>query len=167
MKGRIITRCTVAALAPVLAAGTWLGSGSSAAAPDRTIPLVSNNFGDTFGTFGDHAYCRGVVRFTLTAPAHKRGWVRINLTSLGFTGSGASWTKNPKCRGVMVVYHLGSAGSRETHIPYAYGPRRGEKVTRLLFVGSGLLGITMAPYALNTAVRTPQGQGMGYYAIVP
>lgn len=62
---------------------------------------------------------------------------------------------------------MGSAGFRETPIRASFGPRRGERVSRLIYTGSGPLNIGVAPYALNSAVRTPQGQGVGYFAIVP
>lgn len=150
----------------VVSAAAWLSAAPAHA--DRGVPSVPNTpYGTSFGTFGNHDFCRGAVHFGLSAPANKPGFVRVTLTSSGFTGQGAGWKRDPRCGVLLLESHMGSAGFRETPIRASFGPRRGERVSRLIYTGSGPLNIGVAPYALNSAVRTPQGQGVGYFAIVP
>lgn len=162
MSRRNVTRLA-ASLLGVLAALT-LAAPPSGAAPQQ-VPRIAS-VGDNFGFFGDHAFCRGAVNVSITSP--KRGVARLTLTSHGFTGQGREWSANPNCKTLLIVTHTSAnAFFKETYIPASFGPRPGEKVTRDIRTGSGVVNFLVSPYAPNAPVRTLQGQGVGYYLLVP
>ena len=151
----MLVLCVVSAVARLSAAP---------AHADRGVPSVPNTpYGTSFGTFGNHDFCRGAVHFGLSAPANKPGFVRVTLTSSGFTGQGAGWKRNSLCGVLLLESYMGSAGFRETPIRASFGPRRGERVSRLIYTGSGPLNIGVAPYALNSACPHPAGAGRGLF----
>ena len=93
----------------VVSAAAWLSAAPAPAHADRGVPSVPNTpYGTSFGTFGNHDFCRGAVHFGLSAPANKPGFVRVTLTSSGFTGQGAGWKRNPRCGVLLLESHMGS-----------------------------------------------------------
>ena len=155
-----------AAVAAAVVTGGIATAAPAAAAP-REKPIQSFAlYGNNFGTFGDHDFCRGSVNFRFTSP--KRGVTRLTLTSNGFTGNGAGWKKNPSCRVLFIVTQTSATSLlRETYVRGAFGVKPGEKVSRDLRTGSGLASISVAPYAVNSPVRVPQGPGGAAYLLVP
>ncbi|MGC4960864.1 enoyl-CoA hydratase [Gordonia sp. DT218] len=132
---------------------TFVGAGIGTAAPLQSTTLGSDNF----GTFGDHDYCHGVMNARLSPPKGKRGVVRVNLTSFGFTGSGAGWQRNPHCRVVMGTSHISSiAWNQEHFLPATFGSRKGEQVSRDIYTGSGLIQFGVVPYSKDLPVRVRQ-----------
>ncbi|GAA3709386.1 enoyl-CoA hydratase [Gordonia hankookensis] len=155
-------------LALLLVAGigalSWFGTGTVAAEPQ--LPKFSTT-GDNFGTFGDHDFCRGAVNLGLTAPKGKHGVVRVTLTSFGFMGSGRGWARNPVCRVLMVATQTsGNSVLKQTPMPVAFGPRRGQKVTRDIVTGPGVALVSVIPYTTKLP-RISQGNGAGAYVLVP
>ncbi|MYR07695.1 enoyl-CoA hydratase [Gordonia sp. SID5947] len=147
-----------------VSAMTLLGAGAAVAQPQ--LPRVG--YGDNFGMFGDHDFCRGSVNIGLTSPKGKRGVTRVTATSFGFTGDGKGWAKNPRCRVLLMTTHLSAnAFYKQTFIPATFGPRRGERVVKDIFTGSGPVQFTIASYARGTAVRSPQSYGTGWVILVP
>lgn len=155
---RLVAGLAVAASA---ALGIGLGGGAADAAPPAPLPYFSGT-GDSFGTFGNHDYCRGSVHVGLTSP--KRGVVRVNLTSHGFSGQGPGWTRNPRCGMLFIVK---DAFVHETFIRASFGQRPGESISRDIRTGSGLVHLDVGTYATGTAVRTPMSYGMGAFTVVP
>ena len=152
---RLVAGLAVAASA---ALGIGLGGGAADAAPLQQITTT----GYDLGTFGDHDYCHGAVRATLTSP--RRGVVNVKLTSHGFVGNGPGWAKNPRCNVLFIVI---PASYRETHIPASFGRRPGETVSRDIVTGSGVNVFSIGAFAKNTAVRAPSGSEVAVWMLVP
>ena len=162
---RLRRRLGVAAIALAATTAATLASGPGAAQVAPQLPRLTTT-GNDFGTFGDHDYCRGAVGVGLTSP--RRGVVTVTLRSHGFTGQGAGWARNPKCRVLFIATHTSATGyMRDTYIPATFGRRAGETVSRDIRTGSGLVELGITPYAKNVPVRAPQGYGWGAYFIAP
>ncbi|MCK8613016.1 enoyl-CoA hydratase [Gordonia sp. C13] len=157
-------RLAVAAAASAIAAtASLVGAGQASAAPIPHFPASTS-----FGTFGDHSFCHGVLRVDVDAPPKKRGVVRVTVTSLGFTGIGATWKRNPNCRMRINTLYNGSAGfGREKWVTASFGPRRGEKKVWEVATGSGPASIGLTTYSVNSPVRVRQGYNGGAYVLVP
>ncbi|QMU22262.1 enoyl-CoA hydratase [Gordonia rubripertincta] len=153
------------ALAGVIAAAMGLvGVGTASAAP---VPQVSPT-GYNFGTFGDHASCRGAINVTVDAPAKKRGVVRVTARSHGFTGDGAGWKRNPKCRVLFGNFFTSVRGyNLEKWVSGTFGPRPGEKKVWEIATGSGPVSLGFGGFSPNTQVRVPAGYGATIYMLVP
>lgn len=139
----------------------------AAAAPPKEKPIPGfTYYGDDFGTFGNHDFCRGSLHTRFSSP--KRGVTRVTLTSFGFTGNGAGWRRNPRCSVLIGVTNSnGLFMLSEKYFPATFGARGGEKITVDIVTGSGFREIGVAGYALNTPVRLPQAAGVAHYGIVP
>lgn len=159
------TRNSIAVLgAAIVASTTLLGVGTASAEPQ--LPSWSG-IGNTFGTFGDHSYCRGAVRTGFTAPKGKRGVLRVTFTSLGFTGNNPGWSRNPACRLILTArVTSGNQFNMDHNIPATFGPRRGQKVTRDIVTGSGLIVVGVLSHSRNVPAL-PQSYGSGFYVLVP
>ncbi|MDL9936488.1 enoyl-CoA hydratase [Gordonia sp. ABSL1-1] len=153
--------------AVLVCVGVSMGAGAGAAAPAQQLPKWSG-LGDDFGTFGDHANCHGAMHVGLTATPHKRGYVRVTLTSFGFTGEGASWRKDPHCR-FLVGHGMNSSRGYAWFAfwPASFGPKRGQRLVHDVHVGSGLALFGVGTYQLHNPVRVPLAYGLNYYVIVP
>ena len=147
-----------------------LGVGSVQESPAQAAPQLPrfSPYGEVLGTFGDHAYCRGVLNVGLTPTPGKRGWVRLTLVSTGFTGSGPGWTRNPRCQVLILVtttsirgYHL------ERFFRTSFGPRPGQRFTRDVNTGSGLANVNLTTYSIHGPIRNPQSFGTSHYLVVP
>ncbi len=158
-------RSFIAATAVAAAAvtgGVVTAAPAGAAPPPKPIPRFSI-VGETFGMVGDHDFCRGTVRVDFTSP--QRATTRVTLTSNGFTGDGAGWTRDPICRSQVIMTQIGGrAFYRETPIPVAFGRRAGASVSRDVVTGSGLISVSVGAY---TRSRAPQSSVVGSYLIVP
>lgn len=149
----------------IVIAMACVGAGNATSQPQLS---KFSTTGDNFGTFGDHDYCHGVINARLSAPKGKRGVVRVNLTSFGFTGSGAGWQRNPHCRVVIGTSHISSiAWAQEHFFPATFGSRKGEQVSRDIYTGSGLIQFGVVPYSKDLPVRVRQGYGIGFFVVVP
>ncbi|GAC52042.1 hypothetical protein GOAMI_07_00460 [Gordonia amicalis NBRC 100051 = JCM 11271] len=152
-----------AATSAILATASLGGIGQATAAPIPHFPSSTS-----FGTFGDHSFCHGVLRVDVDAPAKKRGVVRVTVTSLGFAGNGPTWKRNPKCRMLINTLYSGTQGlGREKWVTASFGPRRGEKKTWEVTTGSGPASIGLTTYSVNSPVRARQGYNGGAYVLVP
>ncbi|MGC4960863.1 enoyl-CoA hydratase [Gordonia sp. DT218] len=153
-------------LAVVVAAAVMACVGAGSATSQPQLPKFSTT-GDNFGTFGDHDFCRGTVNLGLTAPKGKHGVVRVTLTSFGFVGNGRGWARRPVCRVLMVATQTsGNSVLKQTPMPAAFGPRRGDRVTRDIVTGPGVALISVIPYTTKLP-RISQGNGAGAYVLVP
>lgn len=162
-----LRRRIAAAALSLAAAGAALTAASGAAEAAPELPRITTT-GDTFGTFGDHDYCHGAVRVSLTAAPRTTGTIRVTLTSLGFTGNGPGWVRNPQCRVLFVTTHTSGNGiARENFIPATFGTRPGQKAVRDIRTGAGAVILGIRPMATNSPVRTPQGFGATEYVWVP
>ncbi|WP_168704886.1 enoyl-CoA hydratase [Gordonia paraffinivorans] len=154
------------AVAATVCAAIMLSAGGVGVSSAASIPQVSTT-GNDFGMFGDHSFCRGSVRVTLDAPEKTRGIVRVTVRSHGFTGEGASWKRNPKCRIKFAsIYTRARAYYAYKWNTVSFGPRRGETKTRDVHTGSGLVGFTVSAYSANSPVAVPQSYGYGGYLLV-
>lgn len=155
-----------AAVAAAMVTGGFATAAPAAAAPrEKPIPGIAT-YGNNFGTFGDHDFCRGSLNIRLGSV--KRGVVRVTLTSFGFTGNGPGWKKNPRCRVLIGVNNSnGLFNLSEKFFPATFGAKRGDKVTQDVVTGSGLRLLGVSSYAANSPVRLPQAYGAGFYLIVP
>ncbi|MCZ0911259.1 enoyl-CoA hydratase [Gordonia amicalis] len=154
----------IAAASVVVASGGLVGVGQAAAVP---IPHVYGS-GSSFATFGDHSFCHGTVNIRADAPPNKRGVVRVTATSAGFTGNGATWKRNPKCRVLFGTLYNGSRGlNMEKWVTGSFGPRRGDKKVWEVRTGSGPASVGVATYSASSPVRLQQGYGTGIYLLVP
>ncbi|MCP2176193.1 enoyl-CoA hydratase [Williamsia maris] len=154
-----------AVTAAVVTGGIATAAPAAAAPREKPIPGIAL-YGNNFGTFGDHDFCRGTVNYRFTSP--KRGIARLTLTSNGFTGNGSGWKKNPTCRVLFIATQISPASLyRETFIPAAFGSKPGQKITRDLRTGSGLAEVGVASYASNSPVRVLQGALAVSYLTVP
>ncbi|MFW0783710.1 enoyl-CoA hydratase [Gordonia sp. CPCC 206044] len=152
-------------VALVVAGLTMAGVGAAAAEPQ--LPRVVQ-YSENIGTFGDHDFCHGTFNVGMVAPKGKRGVIRLTLTSFGFTGNGAGWKRNPRCRVLMDInYASPSVGAREIFVPATFGPRRGDKVVRDIYTGSGPAVLSVWPYAAHNPLRVSQGYGSTFYTVVP
>ncbi|KQR99454.1 hypothetical protein ASG12_01080 [Williamsia sp. Leaf354] len=164
-------RSLVAAVAVTAAAltGGALASAPATAAPVAPAPKPLQRlsvYGETLFTVGDHDFCRGSFTFSYSSP--KRGVLRLTLRSNGFTGNGRGWQKNPKCRTLVITTHIsGNALFKETPFVAEFGRKPGEKVTRDIATGSGLVSFGVGTYAIGGPVRLPQSYPLGSYVIVP
>ncbi|SCC61283.1 hypothetical protein GA0061091_1503 [Gordonia sp. v-85] len=150
---------TVLALASALS-----GVGQASAAP---IPQVTFT-GYNFGTFGDHSYCRGAINVTADSAPKKRGVVRVTARSHGFTGQGASWKRNPKCRVLRWnVYNSVRGINLEKFVTVSFGTRSGETKTWEIPSGSGPVSLGITAVAANSPIRVPSGYGSTIYMLVP
>lgn len=147
-----------------------LTGGAIHAAPTQAAPQLQrlSFYGETVGTFGDHAFCRGALHVSMTATPGKRGWVRLGLISAGFIGNGAAWARDPHCR-VLIGANVTSARSYAVDHFFrgTFGPRPGQRLIRDLPASSGLTYITVIAYSINSPVRTPQSLGTSHYVLVP
>lgn len=141
-----------------------VGVGQASAAP---IPQLQTS-GSSFGTFGDHSFCRGVVDVKADAPPNKRGVVRLTAISRGFSGNGATWKRNPRCRVLFGTAYTSVRGlSLEKWATASFGPRPGDKKVWEVPTGSGPASIGITTYSANSPVRVQQGYGTGMYVLVP
>lgn len=148
----------------VAVASTLMGSGETVAAPLPNIALYGHNL----ATMGDHSLCRGTVNLAIQAPHDKRGVVRVTARSRGFTGDGASWKRNPKCRVLFQTTYTSLRGyAQHKWVKAAFGPRPGEKTVWDVPTGSGPATIGITTYAVNSPVRTPTGGLVGFHTLVP
>ncbi|MFW0793152.1 enoyl-CoA hydratase [Gordonia sp. CPCC 205515] len=162
----MMRRLGLGVLALAATAG-FIPAGAGQAAADTQLPRLTV-YSETIGTFGDHDFCRGAIKLGYTVPTGKRGVVRMTFTSHGFIGNGAGWRRNPTCRALLIVSTASATAiNKETYVPIAFGSRPGQRITRDIVTGSGPVNIGVNAYALNTVVRTPQGQGVGAMALVP
>lgn len=154
----------VAFVVAVAAAMCLAGVGTASAAP---IPQVSPT-GYNFGTFGDHASCRGAINVTVDAPVKKRGVVRVTARSHGFTGEGSGWKRNPKCRVLFGNFYTSVRGyNLEKWVSATFGPRPGEKKVWEIATGSGPASLGFGGFSPNSPVRVPAGYGATIYMLVP
>ncbi|SCC61289.1 MULTISPECIES: enoyl-CoA hydratase [unclassified Gordonia (in: high G+C Gram-positive bacteria)] len=154
----------LATIAAVLA-GLITGSGEGAAAPE--LQRISIN-GDRFATVGNHSFCNGELRVSLTAAPRKPGFVRVGLTSYGFSGQGPSWKRNPVCKLLIGAVHTSAIGYAQWSFFNAdFGPKRGQKVVRDIRTGSGVVELQLSSYARNNPIRLRQSLGLSYYMLVP
>lgn len=153
---------TTAVAVTAVTGGVVVAAPATAAPPPKPIPRFSI-VGETFGMVGDHDFCRGTVRVDFTSP--QRGITRVTLTSNGFTGDGAGWTRNPICRSQVIMTQIGGrAFYRETSIPVAFGRKAGNSVSRDVVTGSGLISVSVGAY---TRARAPQSSVVSSYLVVP
>ncbi|MGU3291340.1 enoyl-CoA hydratase [Williamsia sp. M5A3_1d] len=165
MRARIRSFIAAVAITGAALTGGVVVAAPASAAPPKDIPKVSQ-FSDDIGAFGDHDFCRGAFNVRLSSP--KRGVTRVTLRSYGFTGNGRGWAKNPKCKLLIgTSFTSAKAFDIRTFFPVVFGTKPGEKVTRDLATGSGLVQLGVAPYAANNPVRVVQGYGASYYFIAP
>ncbi|GAC00451.1 hypothetical protein GONAM_15_01600 [Gordonia namibiensis NBRC 108229] len=154
---------TLAVVATALV-GSLIGSGSATAVPIQQLPVTSS----TFGTFGDHSFCRGAVTIKLEGVAKRRGILRVTATSHGFRGQGASWKRNPKCRVLFGTGYTSIRGlSLERFATGTFGLRPGDKKSWDVDTGSGLASVSVHTYANKSPVRVVQGGNAGFYVMVP
>lgn len=157
-------KCVAILLTGVISALTWVGAGTAAAEPQLpSWSLIGNNY----GTFGDNHFCHGALGVGLTAPKGKRGVLRITFTSYGFTGTNPGWKKDPKCR--MFVTARITSGNQllfDHNFPAEFGSRPGQKVTRDIVTGSGLIIVMPWTYS-RRAPGVPLSYGSSIFAIVP
>ncbi|WP_238421725.1 enoyl-CoA hydratase [Gordonia sp. 'Campus'] len=161
MKKPVVAICVaVVALFSVL-----LGAGHASAAPMQNF---STN-GTTFGTFGDHSFCRGAITYKVDAAPNKRGVVRVTATSHGFSGQGPSWVRNPNCRFLFRSAFTSVRGlDLEKWTTGSFGPERGHKKVWEVVTGSGPATVGITTYAVNSAVRVPQAPaGPAFFMLVP
>lgn len=145
--------------------GLIAGPGEGNAAPELQRISVSGN---EFATVGNHSFCNGVLNVSLTAAPGKPGFVRVALTSRGFTGQGPSWKRNPVCKLLVGTVHTSAIGYAQWNFFKAdFGPRRGQKVVHDLRTGSGVVEFLVSTYARNNPVRLRQSVGLSYYMLVP
>lgn len=141
--------------------------GAAPARADRPLPSVTI-WGHDIGTLGNHDYCRGSFRISLSTVKSKRGYVRVTATSHGFTGNGAGWSRNPRCSFLIGLVTIGSNSFYGEHyVPATFGRKPGQKVVRDVRTGSGPAQVGVQTYAARTAVRTPLAYGSVFYMIVP
>lgn len=90
------------------------------------------------------------------------------MTSHGFTGTGVAWARDPHC-GVLfaATYTSAAAFLKETLIPATLGAHAGQRITRDIPTGSGVVEFSVVPYAKKAPLRGLQGYGYGAYAVVP
>lgn len=161
MKKPVVAICVaVVAMFSVL-----FGGGNASATPMQNF---STN-GTTFGTFGDHSFCRGAITYKVDGVAKKRGVVRVTATSHGFSGQGPSWFRNPNCR---VLFRSAFTSSRGLDLEKwtigSFGSRPGQKKVWEVVTGSGLATVGITTYAVNSAVRVPQAPaGPAFFMAVP
>ena len=161
----MLLRIAIVLIASALVvSGLISGTGTGAAAPE--LPRLANN-GDQFLTAGNHSFCHGVLHVSLTA-APKRPGHRVALTSRGFTGQGSSWKRNPVCNLLVGTVHDSAvAYSKWNFFNADFGPKRGQRVVRDIWTGSGVVLFQLATYARNNPVRARQSWGVSYYTLVP
>lgn len=147
-----------------VAVAALVGAGPANAAP-RELPRLAIT-GDNFGTYGDHDYCRGALGTSLTSP--KPGVLRVTLRSFGFTGNGKGWARNPHCT-VLIGYTYTSVRNLRGELwdRVTFAARPGQRVTRDIPTGSGLVALVIGTYSVNSPVRAMQGPGVSFYPIVP
>ncbi len=167
MRTSIRSFIAAAAVTAAVVTGGVATAAPAAAAPPKEKPIPGfTYYGDNFGTFGDHDFCRGSLNVRFTSP--KRGVVRVKLTSFGFTGTGPGWRKNPRCKVLIGVSNSnGLFLLNDKYFPATFGAKRGEKITKDIVTGSGFREIGVAAYATNTPVRLPQSSGLALIGIVP
>lgn len=142
----------------------FAGAGSASAAPLQILQTSST----TFGTFGDHSFCRGALSVRWQSVPNKRGVVRVTATSHGFGGDGATWKRNPKCRVLLLTQTTSIRGLYvQKWVPASFGPRRGIAKSWDVMTGSGFANIAVMPYSANGPVPLRQGYGAGANMIVP
>ena len=162
-------RLFVAATAVVAAAltgGVVAAAPAGAAPPPKPIPRFSPD-GEAMGVVGDHDFCRGVAYADFSAP--KPAVTRVTITSRGFTGNGPGWAKNPRCKvDFSFGYYSAIAFGKSLTLPATFGPRPGEKVTRDIVTGSGLVSMSVVPQPATGPVRLLAGfPVVTSYLIVP
>lgn len=145
--------------------GVIVGAGQVSAAP---LQNFSTN-GTTFGTFGDHSFCRGAITYRVDAVAKKRGVVKVTATSHGFSGQGPSWNRNPNCRFLFRSAVTSVRGiDMEKWTVGSFGPKPGQKQTWHVVTGSGPAWMGITTYAVNSAVRILQSPaGPSFFMTVP
>ena len=166
-KFRSRSRRLVAGVAVAASAALGIGvRGGVAEAAPKAQPLPHfTGTGDQFGLVGDHDFCRGAVHVTLTSP--RRGVVKVTLTSRGFSGQGAGWSRNPHCSTLFIFTNGASLVPQEKFIPATFGREPGQSVSGELRTGSGLAQPVVRAYARNTPVRLPQSSGFVGWVVVP
>jgi hypothetical protein len=144
----------------VAAFGVLSFAGAGTASADTPIPMFWTIAGDNFGTFGDHAYCRGALHVSFSAPAGKPGHVRTTVTSHGFTGDGPGWARNPHCRVTLVMTEISPKHFyKTTRIPMSFGRKPGQRVSRILEPGSGPAIIGVGTYGVGRQSGQVQSYG--------
>lgn len=154
----------VAVASIVVVASLFIGIGRSEASPLPRLTIT----GDSMGVFGNHSYCRGVLRVGLDTSPSKRGVVRLTLTSSGFVGNGASWVRNPVCKLLIGTSYVSGIGYGVTNFfPAEFGPKRGQKVVRDIRTGSGVVQLAVGTFARNNPVRVFQSSPNQHFLLVP
>ena len=152
-------------VAVVVGALSLLGAGSAVAEPQ--LPRIVQ-YSENIGTFGDHDYCRGAFNVGLVAPKGSRGVVRVTLRSLGFSGTGPGWRRDPNCRFLAdLEFTNGRAFMKQKYVPVSFGSRPGQTVVRHLRTGPGAVQIRVSPLAINNPAHPVQGYGAAFYTVVP
>ena len=98
----------------------------------------------------------------------KPGVLRVTLRSFGFTGNGKGWARNPRCT-VLIGYTYTSVRNLRGELwdRVTFAARPGQRVTRDIPTGSGLVALVIGTYSVNSPVRAMQGPGVSFYPIVP
>ncbi|KQR99455.1 hypothetical protein ASG12_01085 [Williamsia sp. Leaf354] len=119
------------------------------------------------GVVGDHDFCRGVAYVDFSSP--KRAVTRVTITSRGFTGNGPGWAKKPQCKvDFGFGYYSAIALGKTVNLSASFGPRPGEKVTRDIVTGSGLVLASVVPTPATGPVRLLAGfPVLSSYLVVP
>lgn len=158
---KLVTAAITAAFVAVCLVG---GSGAATAAP---IPQVTFT-GYNFGAVGDHSFCRGAINVSVNTVPKKRGVLRVTARSFGFSGQGATWKRNPKCKLLLWNVYTSARGlNKEKWVTVSFGPRSGEKRTWEIPSGSGPVSLGIGAFAPNNPVRVPAGYGSTIYMVVP
>jgi hypothetical protein len=139
------------------------GVGTASAAPLQILQTSST----TFGTFGDHSFCRGALSVRWQSVPKKPGVVRVTALSHGFTGDGPTWKRNPNCRVMLLSQTTSIRGLYvQKWVPASFGQRRGTTKSWEVTTGLGFANIAVMPYSANGPVAVRQGYGAGANMIV-
>lgn len=147
----------------VVAVASLAGVGTASAAPLHILQTSSS----TFGTFGDHSFCRGALSVRWQSVPKKSGVVRVTASSHGFKGDGLTWKRNPNCRVLLLTQTTSIRGLYvQKWVPASFGPRRGTTKSWEVTTGLGFANIAVMPYSANGPVAVRQGYGAGANMIV-
>lgn len=157
---------TAVALAVCAVAGGVAAAPAGANPPPKPIPRFSPD-GEAMGLVGDHDFCRGIAFVDFSAP--KRAVTRVTITSRGFTGNGPGWARNPRCKVDFAFgYYSAIALGKSATLSASFGPRPGEKVTRDIVTGSGLVLASVIPTNPKAPAALPTGLPvLSSYLVVP
>lgn len=137
---KLVTAAITAAFVAVCLVGG--GAGAATAAPIPQVTFTGYNFG---GAVGDHSFCRGAMNVSVDTVPRKRGVLRVTARSFGFSGQGATWKRNPKCKLLLWNVYTSTRGlNKEKWVTVSFGPRPGEKRTWEIPSGSGPVSLGIA-----------------------